>query len=59
MLENVNDGHNMEEVFLYADQLEPPEIEVWVDPLASNYEAMVSAIIIWVPDPRLLPDYES
>lgn len=32
------------------------ETEVWVDPLASSYEDMVSAIIQWVPDPRLLPD---
>lgn len=47
----------MEEVFLFADQIEPPEIQA--DPLASNYEAMVSAIIQWVPDPRLTPDYES
>jgi len=43
----------METVFLFADQIEPPETEVWVDPLASNYEDMVSAIIQWIPDPRL------
>lgn len=48
----------METVFLFADQIEPPEIEVWVDPLASNYEAMISAIVIWTPDPRLLEDSE-
>jgi len=46
----------MEEVFLFADQIEPPEIEVGIDPLASNYEAMISAIIQWIPDNRLLPD---
>jgi len=46
----------METVFLFADQIETPDVEVGVDPLASNYEDMVSAIIQWVPDPRLLPD---
>ena len=35
----------MEEVFLYADKIEPPEIEIGVDPLVSNYEDMISAII--------------
>jgi len=41
----------METVFLFADQIEPPETET--DPLVSNYEDMVSAIIQWIPDPRL------
>lgn len=48
----------METYFSFADQIEPPEIEIGVDPLASNYETMISAIIQQVPDPRLLPDYE-
>lgn len=42
----------MEHVFLFADQIEPPEVEVGVDPLASNYADMISAIVIWTPDPR-------
>ena len=42
----------MEEVFLYADQIEPPE----TSSMTSNYEDMISAIILWVPDNRLLPD---
>lgn len=46
----------METYFAFKDELEPPEVEVWVDPLASNYETMVASIIIWVPDNRLLPD---
>lgn len=46
----------MERIFLFADQIEATDVEVWVDPIASNYEDMVSAIIQWVPDPRLLPD---
>lgn len=46
----------MEHVFLFADQIEAPEVEVGVDPLASNYADMISAIVIWTPDPRLLPD---
>lgn len=29
-----------------------PEVEVGVDPLASNYADMISAIVIWTPDPR-------
>lgn len=32
------------------------EVEVGVDPLASNYADMISSIIIGTPDPRLLPD---
>ena len=48
--------NNMETYFSFADQIEPPEIEIGVDPLASNYETMISAIIQQVPDPRLLPD---
>lgn len=43
----------MEEVFLFSDQIEPPETEVWVDPLASNYEDMIVAILSQTPDPRL------
>lgn len=46
----------METYFSFADQIEPPEIEIGVDPLASNYADMISAIVIWTPDPRLLPD---
>ncbi len=47
----------METVFLFADQIEPPQ-EVWVDPLASSYEDMIVAILSGTPDPRLLPDNE-
>lgn len=47
----------MEHVFLFADQIEPPEKEV-EDPLHTNFQSMVSAIILNTPDPRLLPDYE-
>lgn len=46
----------MESVFLFADQIEAPDVEVGVDPLASNYADMISSIIIGTPDPRLLPD---
>ncbi len=46
----------METVFLFADQIETPDVEVGVDPLASNYADMISSIIIGTPDPRLLPD---
>jgi len=46
----------METVFLFADQIETPDVEVWVDPLASNYEDMVVWILSGTPDPRLLPD---
>lgn len=42
----------MEEVFLFSDQIEPPETE-GEDPLASNYEDMVIAILSQTPDPRL------
>lgn len=48
----------METFFEFADQIEPPETEVWVDPLASNYNDMISAIVIWTPDPRLSEDSE-
>lgn len=47
----------MEHVFLFADQIEPPQ-EVGVDPLASSYEDMVISILSGTPDPRLLPDNE-
>lgn len=46
----------MEHVFLFADQIEAPDVEVGVDPLASNYADMISSIITGTPDPRLLPD---
>lgn len=48
----------MEHVFLYADQIEPPEQEVGVDLLASSYEDMIISILSGTPDPRLLPDNE-
>lgn len=46
----------METVFLFADQIEAPDVEVWVDPLASSYEDMIVSILSGTPDPRLLPD---
>lgn len=46
----------MEHVFLFADQIETPDVEIGVDPLASSYEDMVVAILSGTPDPRLLPD---
>jgi hypothetical protein len=54
VLENVNDGHNMETYFAWLSEY----TEVWVEPLASNYEDMVTAILIKTPDPRLIPDNE-
>lgn len=48
----------MEHIFLFADQIEAPDVEVGVDPLASNYADMISSIIVGTPDPRLLPDNE-
>lgn len=33
-----------------------PEVEVGVDPLASNYADMIVSILSGTPDPRLLPD---
>lgn len=48
----------MEHVFLFADQIEPPEQEIGVDPLASSYEDMIVWILSCTPDPRLLPDNE-
>lgn len=44
--------NNMETFFNFADQIEAPDVEVGVDPLASNYADMISAIVIWTPDPR-------
>jgi len=35
-----------------------PEVEVGVDPLASNYADMIVSILSCTPDPRLLPDNE-
>ena len=46
----------METFFLFSDQIEAPDVEVGVDPLASSYEDMVVAILSGTPDPRLLPD---
>jgi len=47
VLENVNDGHNMETYFPF--EIEPPETEV---ELTSNYEDMIVAILSQTPDPR-------
>lgn len=46
----------METFFWFSDQIEAPDVEVGVDPLASNYADMISSIITGTPDPRLLPD---
>jgi len=45
----------METFFWFSDQIEPTQ-DVWVDPLASNYEDMVVWILSGTQDPRLLPD---
>lgn len=39
----------METVFLFADQIDPPETET---ELTSNYEDMIVAILSQTPDPR-------
>lgn len=45
----------METVFLFADQIEPPETE---ESIGSNFETMIVSILSGTPDPRLLPDNE-
>lgn len=42
----------METFFSFSDQIEPPDVEA-EDPLASNYTAMIDAILSQTPDPRL------
>lgn len=36
-----------------SENLEPPEIEVWVEPTVNSYEEMINSILIWVPSPIL------
>lgn len=43
----------METFFWYYDEL---EYEDPIEELSSNFGAMISAIIQWIPDPRLTPD---
>lgn len=44
----------METFFSFSDQIEPPDEPV--QELTSNFDDMITAIVIWTPDPRLLPD---
>ncbi len=45
----------MEEIFLFADQIPEPSEET-EDPLHSNFQVMVSAIILNTPDPLFNQD---
>lgn len=52
----LNDGHNMETFYSFADQIEAPDEPP--EELTTNFQSMVSAIIQQRPDPKLLPDYD-